>query len=308
MTMTQLSFSGHESFICKQSWLKKVYEYAHHNRSFGDERAVVDLGVGKNMVNSLRYWGKAFDILDDDDAPTALADYLLKDEGADPYLEDHASLWLLHYHLIRKNRFSIASLVFNEFRKERIEFTKDALLRFLVRKTSEVDSNSSNSKTLEKDSGVFIRMYSKPDRSQKIDVEDDFNGVLIELDLLDRDKHRNQGGRMAEWFKIESGLREDLPWQIVLYSILDRYPDQESITFQELHVGENSPGAIFALSGEGLFDKIEQMTDELSGIVFSETAGNQVLQFKSPYSREYILSLYYGNVWIKGKPGVLSFS
>ena len=296
MTMTQLSFSGHESFICKQSWLKKVYEFANQNRSFGDERAVVELGVGKNMVNSLRYWGKAFDVLNDDDAPTALADYLLNDEGVDPYLEDHASLWLLHYHLIRKNRFSIANLMFNEFRKERIEFTKDALLRFLVRKTNEVDSNSSNSKTLEKDTGVLIRMYSKPDRSLKIDLEDDFNGVLIELNLLDRDKHRSQGGRMAEWFKIESGLREDLPWQIVLYSILDRYPDQESITFQELHVGENSPGAIFALSSEGLFDKIEQMTDQLSGIVFSETAGNQVLQFKSPYSREYILNLYYSNV------------
>jgi hypothetical protein len=294
--MTNLSFSGHESFICKQAWLKKVFEFASNHRSFGDDRAVVDLGVGKNMVNSLRFWGKAFDALDEDDKPTELANYLLNDEGVDPYLEDYASLWLLHYHLVKKNRFSIANLVFNEFRKERVEFTKDALLKFLVRKTSEVDSNSSNSKTLEKDAGVFIRMYSKPDRSQKIDIEDDFNGVLIDLGLLDRDKHRSQGGRMAEWFRIESGQREDLPWQIVLYSILDRYPDQESITFQELHVGENSPGAIFALSGEGLFDKIEQMTQELDGIVFSETAGNQVLQFKSPYSRQHILNLYYGNV------------
>lgn len=294
--MTNLTFSGHESFICKQSWLKKVFEFVTENRSFGDDTAVVDLGVGKNMVNSLRYWGKAFDVLDENDQPTELASYLLSDGGADPYLEDYASLWLLHYHLIKRNRFSIANLVFNEFRKERIEFSKDALLKFLIRKTSEVDSNSSNSKTLDKDAGVFFRMYSKPNWSEKIDVEDDFNGVLIDLGLLDRDKHRSQGGRMAEWFKIESSLREDLPWQIVLYAILDRYPDQESITFQELLVGENSPGAIFALSGEGLFDKIELMTQELpGGIVFSETAGNQVLQFKSPYLKPYILDMYYGN-------------
>jgi hypothetical protein len=292
--MTHLSFSGHESFICKQSWLKKVYDFVVQNHRFGDETAVVDLGVGKNMVNSLRFWGKAFDILDEDDNPTDLAVYLLDENGKDPYLEDLASLWLLHYNLIKKNRFSIASLVFNEFRKERIEFTKDALLRFLVRKTSEVDSNSSNSKTLDKDAGVFIRMYSQPDRNQKIDIEDDFNGILIDLNLLDRDKHRSQGGRMAEWFKIEPSSRVDLPWQIVLYAILDRYPEQETITFQELLVGENSPGAIFALSSEGLFDKIEQMTDELSGIVFSETAGNQVLQFKSPFLKGYILSRYYG--------------
>jgi hypothetical protein len=293
--MTNLTFSGHESFICKQSWLKKVHDFVVEDRRFGDESAVVDLGVGKNMVNSLRFWGKAFDVLDDDENPTDLAVYLLGEQGRDPYLEDFASLWLLHYNLIKRNRFSIANLVFNEFRKERIEFTKDALLRFLVRKTSEVDSNSSNSKTLDKDASVFIRMYSKPDRNQKIDIEDDFNGILIDLNLIDRDKHRSQGGRMAEWFRIESGSREDLPWQIVLYTILDRYPDQESITFQELHVGENSPGTIFALSSEGLFDKIEQMTQALSGIVFSETAGNQVLQFKSPYSKEYVLNLYYEN-------------
>lgn len=54
------SFSGHESFYCKSLWLKKGYDFLTEGRSFLDEDAVVRLGVGKNMVTSIRYWLKAF--------------------------------------------------------------------------------------------------------------------------------------------------------------------------------------------------------------------------------------------------------
>jgi len=45
------TFSGHDSFQCRQLWLKKGYDYLQSNKSFNDEDAVVKLGVGKNMVN-----------------------------------------------------------------------------------------------------------------------------------------------------------------------------------------------------------------------------------------------------------------
>src|SRR5581483_10896623 len=113
----KLSFSGHESFICKQFWLKKVYDFTVLRKKFTDENSVIDLGVGKNMVASLRYWGRAFSIMDDNDTETPLAKFLFGDKGRDPYLEDIGSIWLLHYHLIKANKASIYSFVFNEFRK-----------------------------------------------------------------------------------------------------------------------------------------------------------------------------------------------
>ncbi len=70
--------------------------------SFNSEDAVVKLGVGKNMVSSIRYWMKVFDILDSKDTLTEFGTRLLDTEhGYDPYLEDDASLWLLHYKLIK---------------------------------------------------------------------------------------------------------------------------------------------------------------------------------------------------------------
>ena len=56
----KFTFSGHDSFQCRHLWLKKGFDFVKSGKSFSDEDAVVILGVGKNMVNSIRFWMKAF--------------------------------------------------------------------------------------------------------------------------------------------------------------------------------------------------------------------------------------------------------
>ena len=53
---TKYVFSGHESFSCKQLWLKKGYDFLVNGNNFNAPDSVVKLGVGKNMVSSIRYW------------------------------------------------------------------------------------------------------------------------------------------------------------------------------------------------------------------------------------------------------------
>ncbi len=48
-------FSGHESFPCKSLWLKKGYDFVVQENDFNSQDAVIKLGVGKNMVASIRY-------------------------------------------------------------------------------------------------------------------------------------------------------------------------------------------------------------------------------------------------------------
>jgi hypothetical protein len=57
--ITKYTFSGHDSFQCRQLWLKKGYDFVREGKDFNDEDAVVKLGVGKNMVSSIRFWLKA---------------------------------------------------------------------------------------------------------------------------------------------------------------------------------------------------------------------------------------------------------
>lgn len=70
------TFSGHESFPCKSMWLKKGYDFVKRERNFNAPDAVIDLGVGKNMVSSIRFWLKSFGLYDGKDL-SELADYLL---------------------------------------------------------------------------------------------------------------------------------------------------------------------------------------------------------------------------------------
>lgn len=84
---TKYVFSGHESFSCKQLWLKKGYDFLVHGNNFNAPDAVIELGVGKNMVSSIRYWLRAF-MLTSNDQLTPIADYIFNDEnGVDPYVE-----------------------------------------------------------------------------------------------------------------------------------------------------------------------------------------------------------------------------
>ena len=62
-------FSGHDSFHCRQLWLKKGYDFVVEGSNFNDEDAVIKLGVGKNMVSSIRFWLKAFNVIDSKDIP-----------------------------------------------------------------------------------------------------------------------------------------------------------------------------------------------------------------------------------------------
>lgn len=302
--MTKLSFSGHDTFTCKHLWLKKGVDFVLSNKKFTEEQAVVDLGVGKNMVSAIRFWLKAFGLTDDNDKLQELANLLFREPELDPYLEAHGTLWLLHYQLIKTERASIYSLVYNEFRRIRPEFQKDQLHVFLKRYCEENNPSAYNSNTIDTDIGVFIKSYLRPDNDDEEDIEDSYAGILTELDLLSHfvqfvdtiDKNGKKRTEKVDWYRIERDYRPELPWQIFLYAILDNYPGQTSISLQELEIGHNAPGSVFVLNKEGLIDKIEEIIQHNpKKVVFDQTAGNQVIQFKGTFEKNQVLHGYYTN-------------
>ena len=97
-------------------------------KSFADKDAVVELGVGKNMVSSIRYWMKAFNLLTQDDELTLFAHKLFADDGYDPYLEDEASLWLLHYQLSQERLMPLLiQLYLMNFEKKKLSSQRRTL-------------------------------------------------------------------------------------------------------------------------------------------------------------------------------------
>ncbi len=285
---SKFTFSGHDSFQCRQLWLKKGFDFVKDGQSFSNEDAVVRLGVGKNMVSAIRYWLKSFNVIDGKDKPTEFGTKLFDNElGYDPFLEDEASLWLLHYQLVKSGIASIYNLIFNEFRKEKLFFNKEIFVNNLKRKRETDPALSFNDNTVGDDFGVFVKMYQGGAVIK--DVEDSFSGILSELELL-----KTIGRGKEEQYQIENSERDKLPESVLLYSILDNPNYGNSISLNSLEYEHNSPGSVFAINRSGLTNKISEIVSKHKNITFTDHAGIKELQFKKRPNAYSILDIYYG--------------
>ncbi len=286
-------FSGHESFQCRSLWLKKGYDFLNKGKSFNDNDAVVELGVGKNMVNSIRYWMRAFDLTDSEDNLTQFATLLLSDSGWDPFLEDEASLWLLHFHLVSKDYATTYNLIFNELRKSKIEFNKTNFLTFIKRKLETFGVTTPSENTLKLDFDIFVRLYLRSS-IQATDKEEGSTGILTEIDLL-----RNFYRENVEYLTVDVTEKNSIPPELILYGILHQTGKDLSIDFAYIEQGYNSIGNIFAINKNGLVDKINAIVQQYPNeIVFSDHSGVKQLQFKTKDLDLYkVLDKYYSAIY-----------
>jgi hypothetical protein len=284
----KFTFSGHDSFHCRQLWLKKGFDFVQSGQSFDKEDAVVKLGVGKNMVSSIRYWLKAFNIIDKKDNPTEFGIKLFDTEnGYDPFLEDEASLWLLHYQIVKTGIASIFSLMFNDFRREKIIFNEDLFVNYLKRIREKNSELNLNEQTIVKDFMVFINTYKNEEG--KDNIEDSYSGILSEIGLL-----KTLGKGKEKHYSIESGNRDNLQKVVLLYSILDNQNYGNSISMISLENEYNSPGSIFAINRNGIMTKISEIVNEYKNITFNDHSGIKELQFKGSKPNAYsVLDSYY---------------
>ncbi len=280
-------FSGHESFQCRALWLKKGLDFIEKGGSFSSENAVVELGVGKNMVGSIRFWLRAFGLIDVDGQATFFAKKMLSDDGFDPYLEDELTLWLLHHRLIKTGHATTYPLIFNELRRQQLEFSEAHFIRLVEEKAQNGWQFQFNANTAKADFEVFCKLYLAAESSR--DREDVLTGLLTELRLL-APAHR--ADKKAA-FQIADTEREELPDIALLFALLDDEHIGLSVNFEAIATGPNSPGAIFAINRTGLLQKIERLVERHGFLVFSENAGVRELQFREKPDPFPILKLHF---------------
>jgi len=280
-------FSGHETFNCRSIWLKKGYDYANEGKLFNADEAVVDLGVGKNMVASIKFWLRAFGFYNlHRNELEGLSHDILGEEGYDPYLEDDATLYLLHYLLIKNIKTaSIYNLAFVKFSKEKLEFTANNLQNFIEREClkNNVDVNK---KTLKNDINVFIKNYI-PIAEKKGGLEDSYNGLFYDLRLLFYTG--TYDGEKKYRFNINEG--KHLPTIIFLYAILDSFNGETSINLERIR---DKVSSIFLMEKQGTYSLIEKIVNEYPEyITFKDDGGRQEVQVKEGINKDEILREYY---------------
>ena len=280
-------YSGHETFHCRPVWLKKGYDLANESIAhFNREEAVIDLGVGKNMVASIKFWLRAFGFYDlQENRLTKIAHVLLGDKGLDPFLEDDATLYLLHYFLIKHVEISsIYHLTFLGFAKEKQQFTVDNLYKYLDRENVKNKSDVT-AKTIRNDIKVFLKSYV-PVEEQKADIEDSYNGLFYDLRYILK---VNSEGEPVYRFNINDG--RFMPETVYLYVLLDIFKEAVSISFRDL---QEKVSAIFLMDKQGTYSMLERLMKKYPALlIFRDDAGRQELQIRQEIDKIKLLRDYY---------------
>lgn len=295
-----VSFSGHETFPFRYAWLKKgVDELAHDEGVFSDDDAMTRLGVGKNMVRSIRHWCLAAGVAEEyqpdllSRSPSIrvseLGRRLFADEGWDPYLEDPATLWLIHWRIASNARrattwFWAFSYVFDP------EFTRDSLLSALLQWTETGGWKRIAATSLKRDVDCFLRTYL-PARGGNAILEDSLDCPLVELNLI-----REAGDRQT--FQFNRGPQPELPTGVLFYATLDFWsrsaPDAETMSLHDLAYHPGSPGRLFQIDEESLAARFEQLESWTNRHVsYGETAGLKQLYRRREVSPLAILEKTY---------------
>lgn len=277
------SFSGHESFQCKSLWLKKGYDFLRAGGKFSDTNSVVRLGVGKNMVASIRYWLRAF-CLTTADEPTSLAHYLFDDEeGRDKFTEDLNTLWILHYLLVKSRIASIYNLLFLEYQREKKEFSKIEVQAFVKRKCSVPEQkNVYNENTVKKDIGVLLKSYIAPTDLKTIE---DFSSLLLDLNLIIR--------RGNDSFVFRQVNNTEISDEVLLYAMIDYSNEDKTLSLDKLQ----DLALIFCMSLPDLVEAIKRIESKYSrSIVFTDNSGVKNVQLLAELEPSIILDSYYNAI------------
>lgn len=278
------AFSGHESFPCKTLWLKKGYDFVARGKDFNSPEAVIDLGVGKNMVASIRYWLKVFDVCKNDQR-TWLGDYLFNDQnGKDRYIEDLATLWLLHFNLVFNQEATLYHLLFCGYQKSHTQFERDQIVTYVKLDMIEAEKqNIFNENTVKKDVAVLIQNYALPRKAQS---NEDFSSMLIDLDLI----RQNSEGK-GYCFNLE-GKRQVMK-EIFMYALLmlkEREGDN-TISYDTI---QDEVGLAFCMQDRETIEMLKQLSKDYSKYMsYSDNAGIRMLQFTNDLDKEQVLNDYY---------------
>ncbi len=288
-SFSQGGLGRHETFAPRYGWLKKGFDAATKNPSvFKGEDAIIELGVGKNMIRSIRSWCLALKILSIEDGEivaTELGRQLLSnDDGWDPYIEDDASLWLLHWQLFVPPFEAVSwPLAFNYCNLRSFDLRELSRTIYNAgRKYPKLDRISPQ--TYQRDASCIIRMYLSPEEKD-YEIESQF----CQLGLMYSSIERNQ-------VSFNTGPKLTLPAAIfaaACFSYIMFYvPEgQKAISLQRLVFGTNSPGVAFKLPETEAGRYLSEASEEIGGFSLVESMGNVQVHLSEEPKHLYVKAL-----------------
>lgn len=260
-------FSGHETFACRYAWLAKAYRALKRDSLiFSDEEAaMVELGLGKNMVRSLRFWVETMGVAKLTKLRslelTPFGHAVFGEDGRDRYLEDPRTLWLLHWNLSSRSDGALFAWRFMLNHWPYPEFTRSEALDLFQRESTR-QGYTHSAITLSQHFDVFLHSYHSA-RAANVGVEDSLDAALVEISLIQSiGERRVDGGRWETIYSFRREPKQDITPELFDYCLLDFWarfrPSEETLTLREVASGECSPGQVFKLPEDDVRARLEE--------------------------------------------------
>lgn len=292
-----MRFGGHETFHLRDGWLRKGLSIAHLPGEDGllSPAAADILGVGSNMIKSIRHWLNAtlltYGVVEKEGGRTTIKSELANViMDFDPYFQSEATWWALHINLVQNLDFALAwNWFFNDFKSNRFEkaYCVESLKRNL-----EYNPNlrCPAQKTLEKDISVILSSYAQSIPRLDLTPEDTKDCPFLRLGLL-------TFSRESGFFIPKFGIKT-IPSVMLGYSIAAGEPKETtckskeyiSLSITEAISRRSGPGRALLMRPEELYDFALKGEQELGEewIRVRGMAGNRMIEIKNTSKENWL--------------------
>lgn len=298
-----MKFRAHDTFFIRKGWLYKGMKNVENDAAvfMGVNGNPMDiLGIGSNMVKSLRYWLQAVGLTSEPNMGKRtqhLSEFGLLVYEHDPYIEEMGTLWMLHYKLASNFEDATAWYdFFNEFNLT--EFTRDD---FVLQLNSFIRMNDSevSERSLEDDFNCIINTYVPRIKSnpEKVHPESNIDCPLGELGLIDivNRSNKDEHGKKQVLYKKSIPKKDTIHPLILLAVILDNANGENEIKISSLQNDKNNVGKIFNLDIISLISLLNKI-EHLGYVKVIRTAGLDVVRIETEMSFLDCVYEYYRSI------------
>lgn len=279
----KIRLQGHEKFVLRDGWLNKGIMLIENNPLvFQGQDAPDVFGLGNNMVKSLRYWLKAYNLIEERGTKgvflTDIAKTIVK---YDKYFEDIFTIWILHSNIAKNiEEATTWYMFFNCCDLE--EFEKDEITKCIKREILKYTNGVAFSEqSLKNDVDVLLNMYGKEKGIN--DPEDKNVSPMVQLGLI-----KKSDGMYTKNHPDERNICE---WNI-LYELAFIMNGQASISIETLCTGEKSLSAIYQISRITINEMLDKLND-LEYIRVDRTAGLDMVYKLKDLQQVEVAEMYY---------------
>jgi hypothetical protein len=251
-----MAYGQHQSFYLRDRWLNKAIKHLKQDeRFFYDDEAFEKMGLGKNMVKSLRFWVVATGVVEEKFNEERKKIHLLTPLGQmlynyDKFIQFNDTASILHYHLVHEMEPATTWYWFFNILSSGV-MSKEELHVALVDWVNTNEDKKFSERSLKRDIDCLIKLYTAG--QSVIDPEEVIQSPINKIDLI----KENKGMIIKKSPAIEDIGESALYYTLINYSELHEI---DNVSVEEIATNKGLWGKVFNLSRPSIVTALENLT------------------------------------------------